>query len=392
MVLSVCSILALAVFILLLQKSPDQKMLLAFYGVSLLGSPFLLLWFFQGHDQMHWVGLASIVRQAGFALPVFLFCRGGTPLMHIGLIECFSVAGVVSFCIYATHYRMGSPWPRPDLHVTRLLVHLKAAAPIGFTELAWAFMWYFCTVLLGFTFADRTLGWFGASHRTLMALHTFVMLYFLNLLPSISRCAGKTHRELLELMDRSVRFVSWTGVFAAGFFTAAAAETLTAIYGPSFRPAASSFAILVWMLPVAMLSGHHRFILIAYHHQKRLLSCTMISAGVAVLLAFALIPMFRGPGAAWALVIGNVVNFALVYSSVRQLVVEVPVYRNLVRPLLALAASGIVFMLLQSWNFWGALAGACAVYAAGLALSDGRDLIAYLRAITGRGGASAEAA
>ena len=51
-------------------------------------------------------------------------------------------------------------------------------------------MWYFCTVLLGFTSPGRTLGWFGASHRTLMALHSFVSIYLYNLLPSISRCVG----------------------------------------------------------------------------------------------------------------------------------------------------------------------------------------------------------
>ena len=69
----------------------------------------------------------------------------------------------------------------------RRLNHLKEASPIGLTELAWAFMWYFCTVLLGLIFSDATLGWFGASPRALMALHSFVWLYFFNVLPSISR-------------------------------------------------------------------------------------------------------------------------------------------------------------------------------------------------------------
>src|SRR5579863_1476247 len=88
LVLAVCSMLALSVFILLIHKSNDLKMLLALYGVSLLGGPFLLQWFFQGHDQMHWVGYASIVRQAGFAVLVFLICRGKSSLVYIGVVEC----------------------------------------------------------------------------------------------------------------------------------------------------------------------------------------------------------------------------------------------------------------------------------------------------------------
>src|ERR1041384_1219093 len=329
---ALCSIAALAIFLLFLQKGAEVKTLLALYGASLLGAPFMLHWFFQGHDQMHWVALASIVRQAVFAVPVFLVCRRGAPLAYIGIIECVSVAAVGVFSAYVVRCRMGAAWPWPDIRIARLLPHLKQASPIGFTELAWAFMWYFCTVLLGFTAADRTLGWFGAAHRVLMALHTFVMLYFLNLLPSISRCAGRPHQELLDLMERSVRFVAWAGLFAAGFLTAAAPEALGLVYGASFRPAAASFVILVWMLPIAVLSGHHRFILIAYKCQQRLLTCTIVSAGAAIALAFVLIPLFRGPGAAWTLVIANLINLVLVYFSVRQLVVEVPVVRELVRP------------------------------------------------------------
>ncbi len=74
----------------------------------------------------------------------------------------------------------------PEVRGT-LAPHWKQALPIGMTEMAWAFTWYFSTVILGLIYAKELLGWFGASHRLLMALHTFVFLYFFNLLPSISR-------------------------------------------------------------------------------------------------------------------------------------------------------------------------------------------------------------
>jgi O-antigen/teichoic acid export membrane protein len=381
LMLAVGSMLALGLFILVIPKSSDLKILLALYGVSLLGGPFLLQWFFQGHDQMYWVGIASIVRQAGFAVLVFLICRRGSPLLYIGLIECASVAAVAVFCVYVSRHRMGFAWPWPDLHVTQLVGHLREASPIGLTELAWAFMWYFCTVLLGFIFPDRSLGWFGASHRALMALHSFVYLYFFNLLPSISRCVAVPRQHLLELMDRSVRFAAWTGLYAAALLTAVAPRLLSLVYGAFFREAAHSFSILAWILPVAMLSGHHRYILIAYNHQNALLRCTAYSAAVAVLLGFALVPFYRGRGAAWALLIAVVINFVLVYISVRQLVVEVPVHRQLATPLAALAVSMIFYLTLARWNVWVALTGGSALYWAGLAQSDGRRLASFLLTI-----------
>ena len=165
MALALGSIALLAVFIVALRKPFDLKLLLAFYGVSLLAGPFLLQWFFQAHDQMQWVGAASIVRQGVFGVLAFLLCRRGVPLPYIGMIECGSVLAVSGFCIWVTHHKMGFPWPWPTLRIGALASHLSESVPIGLTEVAWAFMWYFSTVLLGLIFSDWSLGWFGASHR-----------------------------------------------------------------------------------------------------------------------------------------------------------------------------------------------------------------------------------
>lgn len=391
LLLSLGSMLLLVVFIVLLRKSPEQKILLALYGLSLLGTPYLLQWFFQAHDRMHWVAAASIVRQGCFALLVFAACHAGFPLFYIGLIECTAVASAAIFCLYVVTSRMRYPWPNIDLGVVRLRGHIRAALPIGLSELAWAFMWYFCTVLLGFLSPDRSLGWFGASHRTVMAMHTFVWLYFFNLLPSISRCAVLPHAHLVKLMDRSLRFAAWTGLFAAPLLTAIAPQVLTLIYGPSFRDGSHSFAVLVWMLPIAMLSGHHRYILIAYNHQNWLLLCTSIGAAVAVVLAFALVPWYKDSGAAWALLIANAVNFVLAYFLVRKLVVEVPVHRQLAAPLATLGLAILCFLGLAKWNIRAAGSVAVAVYVVGFMRSDGARLISFLRAVI-RGEAASDAA
>ena len=377
--LALCSMVVLAAFILVLRKPVEVKLLLAFYGISLLSGPFLLQWFFQAHDQMQWVGAASIVRQAIFAVLVFVVCRKGVPLPYIGLIECGSVLAVTVFCFFVTHRKMGFAWPLPDLRFGSLIGHMREAVPIGLTEVAWAFMWYFCTVLLGLIYSDWTLGWFGASHRALMALHTFVWLYFFNLLPSISRCVGLSHQHLLTLMDRSIRLTAWAGLFAAAVLTVLSRYVLGWTYGWYFAGAAGTFSILVWMLPVAMLSGHHRYVLIAYGKQKQLLYCTTASAIVAVVLGLALVPLFGGPGAAWALLIANVVNFVLVYVAVRKFVVEIPIHRELARPAASLLVAGLLCYALMYWNFWFALAAGTITYAAGLAWSDGRRLSGFVR-------------
>ena len=179
-------------------------------------------------------------------------------------------------------------------------------------------------------------------------------------------------------MDRSIRFAAWIGLFAVGVLSALAPLMLTIIYGPAFRAATSSFAVLAWMLPVAMLSGHHRYILIAYNQQKTLLKCTACSAVTAVLLGCLLVPLYGGVGAAWALLAANVINFVLVYFAVRRLVARVSVRRQLAGPLAAFGFSSVAYFSLVGWNPWMALAAALALYIGCLIWTDGRDLTAFL--------------
>jgi len=378
--LAVCSMALLAVFILVLHKSAEVKYLVALYGVSLLGHPFLLQWFFQAHDQMRLVGIASIIRQAGFAALVFLFCRGKYSLVDVGAIECGSVACVAFYCAWITR-RMGFGWPWPDLRLRHLAGHLAEALPIGLSEIAWAFMWYFCTVLLGLVLSGLALGWFGAAHRIVMALHTFVWLYFFNLLPSISRCVGAPARQLLDLMDGSIRLIAWTGLFAAALLTALAPQVFVILYGRGFDGATASFSVLVWMLPIAMLSGHYRYTLIAYRLQNKLLCCTVISAAVAVALGCALVPLYAGVGAAWALLIANGINFLLVRNAVCELVAAVPLAAALAAPAGALVISAVVYLALAGHNQPLALSGAISVYLAALLCFDGRRLFSFARSL-----------
>src|SRR4030095_12479977 len=92
--LALCSMLALGVVIVAIHPGTALKRLLILYGLSLLGWPFLLQWFFQAYDRMHWVAIASMVRQGVFAVLVFLFCHHRTDVLWIGMAEFVSVVAV----------------------------------------------------------------------------------------------------------------------------------------------------------------------------------------------------------------------------------------------------------------------------------------------------------
>jgi O-antigen/teichoic acid export membrane protein len=395
LVLATFSFALLTIFVLAIHKSAEEKALLILYGFSLLASAFMLQWFFQAHDQMQWVALASIARQFVFAGLVFACMRARAPLVWIGVFECASVMAVALFSLFVVKTRMRYGVPRiasvgRNVYQT-LLKHLRQGVAIGMTELAWAFMWYFATVLLGLAFAHESLGWFGASHRLLMAAHTFVWLYFFNLLPSMSRSVTQPRRHLRDLVDRSLRFTAWAGLGVAFLGTALSKEALTLVYGPQFAGAGASFAVLVWMLPVAMLSGHYRYALLAYNLQDKLLYCTVASAILAIALGFLLVPLFGANGAAWALLAANVANFALVYEMVRRRIAAMPFHAHLYAPAVTAVGAAALFVALESAaGVWLAGAVAGGAYLGVALLFQGREAMALVRGLTTRRGETME--
>ncbi len=332
----------------------DVRWLLITYGTSLFAAPGLLHWFFQGHDRMGWVALASVIRQSLLALLVFLFFRADTPLPYLGLFECLTVATVVVLYLVVLRGKFEGATPRTLPHFAALADHFRKSAPIGLSELAWALLWYSSTVFLALLAGAAAVGEFGAAHRVVMALHTFVWLYFFNLLPSLSRSVVEPRQKLHALMDRSLSLTAWAGIGVALGVTLLSLELLTLAYGSQFVGAAPVLAVLVWVIPTALISGHYRYLLIAYRLQQLEFYCTALSALITVAGCVLLIPHFGAVGAAFALLAANVMNLGLAYVCVGRGIAWIPFHRQMILPIMASGAALCCFGATVEWGVWKA--------------------------------------
>jgi O-antigen/teichoic acid export membrane protein len=363
LVLACISFVVLLVVVALLPRDGEVKLLLVMCGLSLFVEPVLVEWFFQAHDCMHWVALTMLTRRGAFAALVLLFIRRDTPLPWVGVCECGAAIMVAVVCMAILRRRLGFGVPRPWQRPAVLLPHLRQSAPIGLSHLAWALQWYFATVLMGWLAADREeLGWFGASHRAVMALHTFVYLYFYNLLPSLSRGASWPREHLRELLSRSLAMTIWAGILVALALTLVGGDLLSLLYGPQFQGVYRPLAVLGWLIPVALVSGHYRYVLIACNFQHVDLCCTAVAAGSAVVLGTVLIPLYGAVGAACALLAANVVSLCLAYACVNRFVVPIPCHGPLALPLAAVAAAAACAAVVARQGVWPAAVAAGLAY------------------------------
>jgi O-antigen/teichoic acid export membrane protein len=166
--------------------------------------------------------------------------------------------------------------------------------------------------------------WQAAAVRIVVAQHTFVFLYFFNMLPNLSRELSIGLGEWRDLVRRSLSTSMWPAFLVALGGTLGAPLIVTILYGPAYEPAVRPLQIVVWMIPVTWFSGHFRFSLVAAGQQRWEFFAAAASAAVMMPLAVLLVYYQGSTGAAVALLVGSVMNAWLALVAVRRYVGQAP--------------------------------------------------------------------
>jgi len=283
-ILAAVSYLAIVLFALRLDRSAVITRLLLVYGLSLFVAPLLLQWVFQGHERMHVVAAAQVIRQIVFATVVFLFVRGPAQLLFVAVAELAGVSSAAIWCVWMYRRRFkGGTRAKPA--ITKQL--FSEGLTIGLSQMFWVVKMFGGTLILGMIATAENVGFFAGAQRILVAAHAFVWLYYFNLLPSFARAWQRADASFERLIAQSLHAVAWLGVAGGLVWVLAAPTVMTRVYGPAFAPGGPTLQWLAGVCVAAFISGHYRFGLIAAGRQK----AEMLTSALGALLAIILIPI-----------------------------------------------------------------------------------------------------
>jgi O-antigen/teichoic acid export membrane protein len=265
-------------------RSPVITQLLLWYGLSLLATPLLLQWVFQGHDRMGVAAVTQLVRQSVYAVVVFLVVRTAADVWSVTIAE---IAGVIAAGAYGVwmlrRLAISAPPLRPKL--SRRL--FREGVPIGLSQLFWMVKMFGATLIVGAIALPLDVGLFAGAQRILVALHAFVFLYYFNLLPSLARTWREDPSAFAAITLRSLKCVLWLSLLAGVGWVLLAPLGMSLAYGSAFEPGGTTLQWLGLMWVVAAISGHYRFGLIAAGRQK----AEMMTSVVGAVVTLALIPV-----------------------------------------------------------------------------------------------------
>jgi PST family polysaccharide transporter len=279
--LAILGYAAIAGFAVWFVREEAITRLLLVYGLSLLPMPMLLQWVFQGHDRMHLVGIIQVIRQGIFVFVVFAFVRGMDGLLWVGIAEVAGVtaAAIFSVWVYRRYFRV---FGRFKWSFSAKL--FREGMPIGLSQMFWVIKMFGATFIVGLIATAEDTGYFAGAMRIYIALHTFVWLYYFNMLPSLSRAWEEGTERLTSLIRHSLAIVVAGSVAVAVVWVATAPWLMTSVYGADFAPGSSALQWLAGACVAAALSGHYRYGLIASGHQANEMTATAMGSLVALLL------------------------------------------------------------------------------------------------------------
>jgi len=374
--LAVFTCIALVVFSVLIIDNNEVKNLLLLYSLTIFLLPGLIQWVFQGQERMNVVAIASITRWSIFSVSIFIIVRNPSQIWTIPVIEGLAIFCAILFLVVV--FIHSHEYQKTSINFRSAINTLRQALPIGASDLVWATRVYFATIILGFVIGGEELGWFSASHRIVIALHSFVWLYYYNMLPSIARASQQTVEHIRRLMRISMQVTGWIGLFIGLFASIFSSYLFTLVFGPEYQEGAHAFQILIWMIPLALMSGHYRYLLIGYGQQAFEFISSAIGLVVAAIIGFMLIPKYGFYGAAWSLVISELVIWIIAYGFVRIRIIKIPILSYLWRPIVGGVCMVVTIYILIPISIWLAASVAILVYLIIFAIAQ-PDLFSQLR-------------
>lgn len=376
-------LLGVPAFALILAVSTHYRFaglgILAVNGVAVLLTPFLTQWVFQGLRQMQWVAAGAALRNFVFVALVLALVRPGSDLRLVALAEVCGIAVLALlnalFLYRRLHVRLD--WHGLLAGTRRLFGDVWY---MGFSDFTWACLWYSPALIVAWLgLGLDQMAWVAVSVRIVMALHTFVWLYFFNILPNLAKELSIGIAGWRDLMTRSMNTSMWPACLAAIGGTLIAPVLVPLLFGRAYEAAVRPFQIVIWMIPVAWFSGHFRFSLIAAGQQRWEFGVSAASAVVTVTAALVLGYYKGSVGAAAALLLGGVVNMVLAVVASRRYIGPIPLMPSIGPVLLSTAISLVVGTGVMAIG--GVLAGtaaACLLHIA-VAAKQENELVALVR-------------
>ncbi|MEP0545428.1 MAG: oligosaccharide flippase family protein [Rhodothermales bacterium] len=313
LVLLAVALSGFALIVLLLDKPPLFKYVIAVEGLALVGHAFAFDWVYQGVQRMGIIALRNVTSALLTFVGAILIVRSPDDVVLAAVITTSALL-LSNGWMAVTYWREFGPL-RLRVEWTAWKRLARPAFPIAASLLM---IYVYTTVdqlMLGLLRSDTEVGWYAVSFRILTAALIASDVINQAFLPALSEAYGNP----MAMLHRARTFA--TALFALGLpiavgGAAMAPEIVVLFAGDDFAPATVSLTLLMINVGLVYIGKAFGDSLIAWDRERAFLWIATAGALLNIALNAILIPAFGLNGAAVATVIcggGVTVGLAVTY-------------------------------------------------------------------------------
>lgn len=357
--LSAVSFSLLLLFVLMLNKPHEIKMLVVVFGLGLFPSAFLLEWAYQGIERMEYIGISRILMKAIFAALVVLFVRKHEQLILVPWFQLVVTITITAIFFFIFVRKFGAP--RFRLNVREWGGMLKGALPLGISVVLIQVITNLGTVMLGFMKDDEQVGYFNAAYKIIFPVVMAAASYFDAIFPVLSNYCQTSLEKLEKIQKYTARIMVSVAVPCAVGGMLTAGPIVRLFYGPAYEPAVAVFRVLACVAAVICINMIYARGLWACNQQGVYLKIVLVQAALNLAVNLALIPRWGVVGAALGTLSAELLGLTL-YGRAFKRIINVRFVPFLGRPLLAALVMAFYLVSLRQMDVYVLLIGGALVY------------------------------
>lgn len=323
----------------------------------LIASAGLLIYAFQGpldsaltaRERLDYTATFSVVNQLVFwGLGVLLLING---MGFIGLIIA-SLSGAAVTAVLSGRALLRLSVDRLVLSMRRWPRLFLAALPFGVSDIAYAFMQRFDTVLMSFILTDAAVGWYNVPYTLINMVLLIAQSIAIAVYPSMVRGYKANPKSLQSVTWRSIRYLLIICLPVAVGGTILADQIIIALYTDEFVNSVPVLQLMLWALPSLFLLELLGRVANTMHLERAAAKANVINAGITVLLNLMLVPTLGVMGGALALVVGRAIRLGQFWFLIGNDRLVGGHWAHLFRVMLAAALMGGTVFFLQNVNLF----------------------------------------
>lgn len=261
-------------------------------------------WVFGANEDYVYIAWRQIASQLFSIAALFLFIHDAEDIYLYVFLNTFTNFMIFVWSIlHSRKYLFYKPRRNFDYHI---LTHLPPIFMLFATALASKVYTSIDTLLLGFMATDHNVGLYSAAVKINTVLITFFSAMSPVFIPRLIRyIENNSFASYCSLLKRILGLIIGLGLPAVVGIELLSEQIIRIIADRSFAPAMITMRILA---PIILLNAcvHVLYydVLVLHEKEKSVLLCTLLGAGINLVISFLLIPAFAENGAA----VGSVIS------------------------------------------------------------------------------------